>query len=129
MNIKLQDQLLERHSKVLDGCGIECQNGWYVLIDVLCHRIQRYVNACLEKQASIPAYDVQVRAVQVKEKFGGLRFYTNYSDDYVDGLIDLAEELSYNICEACGSMNNVIQTKGWIFTLCQDCLDKHPKGD
>lgn len=61
---------------------------------------------------------------QVKEKFGGLRFYFSGGDDYIEGLVHLAECLSYKICEDCGTTHNVGTTKGWITTLCQDCYEK-----
>ena len=75
------------------------------------------------KRENIPAPYVEI--VQVKEKFGGLRFYINGGDDYIDGMIDLAETMSYKTCETCGSTKNVGRTtKGWISTICKDCLDK-----
>jgi hypothetical protein len=65
----------------------------------------------------------QVKALQVKEKFGGLRFYTSGgNDDYVRGMISMAESLSFRICERCGKMDkDVSATKGWITTICPAC--------
>lgn len=75
------------------------------------------------KKENIPAPKVDI--IQVKEKFGGLRFYIDGGDDSIYGMIDLAENMSYNTCETCGSTKNVGQTtKGWISTICKDCLDK-----
>jgi hypothetical protein len=45
--------------------GFECGDGWYNLLIELCEKIE-----CLTEGTSL-----QVVAVQVKEKFGGLRFY------------------------------------------------------
>ncbi|MEK6883375.1 MAG: hypothetical protein AABY22_27350, partial [Nanoarchaeota archaeon] len=42
-------------------------------------------------------------------------------------MIRLAENMSYNICEQCGSTDNVGQTKGWIYTLCGLCASKDEK--
>ena len=62
----------------------------------------------------------QVVATQVKEKFGGLRFYERgCNKDYA--AISFAESLSYHICEKCGTTKNVGQTDGWIYTRCEDC--------
>lgn len=62
----------------------------------------------------------QVIATQVKEKFGGLRFYERgCNKDYP--AISFAESLSYHICEKCGSTKNVGQTDGWIYTRCEEC--------
>ena len=126
MKIELQDALFKKYPKIFkqrkysikDSCmpwGIECGDGWYGLIDTLCRVIKEYL--------SFRAY-LNVEAVQVKEKYGGLRFYINGGDDYVDGLISFAERLSYMTCEQCGSTEGVTQTKGWVVTLCRKCLLK-----
>lgn len=119
--------------------GIDTGNGWFWLIDQLCASIQQYVNARNEgirirnetqSETEIKESEWQVEAVQVKEKFGGLRFYINGADDMVYGMIHFAERLSYSICETCGTTENVkvggdswISTHGdgWIFTLCDKC--------
>lgn len=58
------------------------------------------------------------RFMQIKEKYGGLRLYGASS------LESLLEDLSYHICEECGSMEEVGQTQGWIKTLCKKCANK-----
>ena len=63
-----------------------------------------------------------VMADQVKEKYGSLRYYTNHGNDYVYGLISMAEYMSYLTCEKCGTTKNVTQNKtGWISSLCPKC--------
>lgn len=64
----------------------------------------------------------QVVAVQVKEKFGTLRFYYDGGDDYVRGLVSMAEWASANICEMCGERGKIRGT-GWVYVAC----DKHVK--
>jgi len=98
--------------------GFEHGDGWYWLLDNLCGSIQSYIDS--NKHLKIP----QVVAMQVKEKFGGLRFYYIGGDKYIDGMVSLAEDMSYNICEVCGSTEHVGQTKGWIETLCKKCAIK-----
>jgi hypothetical protein len=61
---------------------------------------------------------------QIKEKFGGLRFYYSGGNKQIDGLVSLAESMSYMICETCGSTTDVGQTKGWISVQCKECIDK-----
>ena len=68
----------------------------------------------------------QIVATQVKEKFGGLRFYVVGASDKQWTMIELTENLSYHICETCGSTKDVGQTQGWIYTLCKECVDKEP---
>ena len=63
----------------------------------------------------------QVVATQVKEKFGTLNFYYIGGDNMIDGMVWLAENMSANVCEFCGSTNNVGYTEGWISTICEEC--------
>jgi len=74
----------------------------------------------MEPEQKIP----QVVAVQVKEKFGGLRFYYYGGDEYIRGMVSLAESLSYRICEECGVMNELVNRNsvGWIQTTCPCCV-------
>lgn len=63
----------------------------------------------------------QIVAVQVKEKYGGLRFYVERASREQYAVISFAEALSYHICESCGSTKNIGHTQGWITTLCEGC--------
>lgn len=63
----------------------------------------------------------KVEVTQVKEKFGGLRFYIIGGNDEVYDLIDLAENESLKICENCGTKENVTTKGGWLVTLCNKC--------
>lgn len=54
---------------------------------------------------------------QVKEKFGGLRFY---ADPHVDG-IDAIENESETVCEDCGKPGHPEPSPSWILTLCDEC--------
>lgn len=89
--------------------GFDCDDGWYKLIDKLCSSIEKISD--------------KVEVIQVKEKFGGLRFYVINSDKKVEKLIKKAEQDSYKICELCGSRKKVrCQTfESWMQTLCEKC--------
>jgi hypothetical protein len=66
--------------------------------------------------------DFYVKAVQVKEKFGTLRFYIEGGDEEVFGMIKMAEAMSRNVCEITGDIgiNNV-----WIWaTRSPECGGK-----
>jgi hypothetical protein len=65
----------------------------------------------------VPEEVHQVVAVQVKEKFGGLRFYVNGGDEKIHNYISMAESMSYRMCEVCGSPGK-LYTDGWYTTLC-----------
>lgn len=68
---------------------LEISESWYLLIDALCGLIQSY----LMQTPEVGFFHV----VQIKEKFGGLRFYTNSHDPTIDGMIRMAEAYSYHI--------------------------------
>ena len=68
----------------------------------------------------------QIVASQVKEKFGGLRFYVEGATERQHAVIDFVESLSYQVCERCGSMTDIGQTQGWISTVCKECANKYP---
>ena len=62
----------------------------------------------------------QLVAVQIKEKFGGLRFYYEGGDDQIYGMVRMAESWAAVTCEECGAPGES-RSGGWIKTLC----DKH----
>lgn len=68
----------------------------------------------------ITPYVHRVVAQQVKEKFGGLRFYYYGGDAEVSGMVRMAESWAGQTCETCGDPGT-IRHGGWIRTLC----DKH----
>ena len=67
---------------------------------------------------------MQVRAIQVKEKFGGLRFYVDGADNEVYGMITMAEAMSYVTCEQCGNPGSLHHRGGWLKTVCSKCAVK-----
>ena len=83
-------------------------DGWIPLV-------QKLIEEAVEK-----GWDKQI--CQVKEKFGGLRFYINSASDEVFEIIRKYESLSYETCETCGEKGE-LRKGGWLLTLC----DKHYK--
>ena len=71
--------------------------------------------------ARSPDYEI----AQIKEKYGGLRFYasgfSNSCHDDAYRLIAKAENDSYDICEKCGKPGE-LRTVGWFKTLCDECV-------
>ena len=95
--------------------GFSCGNGWYDLIDTLCHLLQFHID-----HNEVP----QIEATQVKEKFGTLCFYFSGGNEYLEGMIDMAEFMSGKICEICGHPGKLRgKRSGWLYTSC----DKHVK--
>jgi hypothetical protein len=88
--------------------GIECNDGWYKLIDDLASKLEPLIK------------DKNYYASQVKEKFASLRFYMSGYTDEMNELIEKAEEESYRTCEACGKPG-ACNGSGWLTVLCEDC--------
>lgn len=94
--------------------GFEHGDGWFKIVDDLCSEITHY---CKSHAIEIP------EVVQVKEKFGGLRFYIGgvHPDhfDNIFGFINKAERVSLKTCEICGKAGKP-NNEGWIKTLCEE---------
>lgn len=103
----------------LMGFGFECGDGWFDLIWKLAEDLERiYKEARL---VIIP--ENPFRVVQVKEKFGTLRFYINFGSDAMHDRIEQAEEESGRTCEVCGKPGE-LRGGFWVRTLCGDCDSK-----
>jgi len=76
--------------------------------------VTRLVNLCEINNVGI---------LQVKEKFGGLRFYVAVASNEVFQEIQRAEKESYTICEECGQPGEP-RPLAWIKTLCVECWGK-----
>lgn len=102
------------------GTWFECGDGWLGLIDELCTNLEA------ECKRSGASYCV----AQVKEKFGGLRFYINttagHREDTLFELEDIYEGKSFKVCEMCGDAGTV-RPSGWVKTLCDVCHEKRNK--
>jgi hypothetical protein len=59
-----------------------------------------------------------VGIIQVKEKWGGLRIYTDYYDEQLEPIIKQVGEESLTICERCGSPASLVQKGAWYQTRC-----------
>ena len=94
--------------------GFSCSDGWFDLIAELSQRI-----ADIAKAAGLTGDDYP-EAVQVKEKFGGLRFYIEGATDEICAAITAAEAKSDETCEVCGRPGKKTNS-GWIRTLCDNC--------
>ena len=110
MKQELQEKLFEKYPVIFrqkdlpmqQTCmcwGICTGDGWYNIVDMLCHAIKHHVEWKQKKDEPVQ----QVEATQVKEKFGGLRFYYKGGDDYISGLVSMAEAMSEVTCAVCGS--------------------------
>jgi len=62
-------------------------------------------------------------AMQIKEKFAGLRFYTSFVNDEINEAIDKAERKSHTTCEKCGAEGK-LRNDSWLVILCDNCYKK-----
>lgn len=96
--------------------GTECDDGW---LEMIAELIRELIDA---------GWTREIR--QIKEKFGGLRFYAGGLNNQCAEIIKKYEERSFTICEVCGSSDNVsLRGRRWVKTLCDQCswpwLERH----
>jgi hypothetical protein len=144
MKPELDAQLCERYPKMMVNrnrsmmettmyWGFECGDGWFNILDQLMGNIQHHIDwkerqrevairfnskAASGEMREVPEEIPQVTVDQVKEKFGTLRFYYTGGDDYIDGLVSMAESMSSVTCETCGNPGKSTGG-GWIKTVCE----------
>ena len=112
--------------------GFACGEGWWPILEKLCSNIQHHIDwkekqrdwairfnstASSEDMRPVPDKILQVTVAQIKEKFGGLRFYYDGGDDKISGMVCMAEAWAGNTCETCGKPGYQ-RSGGWIKTLC-----------
>ena len=78
---------------------------------------------------SIAIIEPNYKIFQIKEKFGGLRYYIDYPSDIskeakeiIFNLIHSAEQQSFTICEICGQQGELSKTNYWFKTRCSVCV-------
>jgi len=89
-----------------------CGPGWLNIIWELCKHIEE------ELEKMTPEQRESFAITDIKEKFGGLRFYC-YGNDAIDEWISKAEDKSYVTCEQCGKPGVTQRVNGWVYTVCK----------
>ena len=102
------DALVEKYSWL--NVYPETPNGWDDIVTEMCEEI----NDWLVENHLADEYVVY----QIKEKFGGLRWYDN--GIIPNEIIDKYEILSEKTCAHCGKPSTHMTT-GWILPLCDEC--------
>ena len=116
----------DRHSSMQSTSmcwGFSCGDGWFDIIWQLSSKLEPLIQKIIKENPNLP----HPRAAQVKEKFGGLRFYMTSASDEIYRLIDEAEELSYRTCESCGAPAEIDDSNYWIKTICEACKSSTSK--
>ena len=103
-------QIEDRLDNEFPGIGlswISCGTGWYPILKKLVQRVLEI--------------DSNIQVLQVKEKFGDIRFYVTPTSDAVNQVIGDFSLLSSTVCESCGTQDGVTKEGGWIKTFCPQC--------
>jgi hypothetical protein len=125
-NDEFTKRMEAKYPKMLSGQygGFAIGKGWYHIIELLFAHIQSHIdwnNARNERYPELCYKPIeQVVVEQIKEKFGGLRFYYRGGNDTIAGMVAMAESFAEHTCETCGDIGKR-RSGGWIRTLC----DKH----
>lgn len=96
--------------------GCDHDDGWFNIIRSMCEAIENH----LKRQDPRPEYEF----VQIKEKFGTLRVYGNGHDEYIAGVIRMAENMSAVTCEVTGRPGRLRKKGFWYRTLCEEQAEK-----
>lgn len=107
--------------RVPDGHGryLSVDAGWYTLV--------------IATDAQLTRLDSHYRVLQIKEKFGTLRYYCQASGDdpdpelldAMDAITDDAERASTLICEHCGALGILHRSRRIrVKTLCNTCAGR-----
>jgi len=96
--------------------GFEVGPGWYDLLENMFN--------------TIALIDINKTVIiqQVKEKFGGLRFYYGHNEiraseeiyDAISFVVRCGESISEHTCEECGEWGKIIGG-GWLYCRCKKC--------
>jgi hypothetical protein len=107
MDAELQNQLYEKYPNQFKNLKyIECGDGWYEIINRCCGVIQHYIDYSTKQGKVIDFY-----WSQIKEKFSLLRMYKYGADDYINGVVNMAESMSGCICEYSGNKGKLRNRK------------------
>ena len=112
---KFAERMEKSYPKMFEGKygGFSVGKGWYPILERLCRNIQQHIEWKNRESEVVP----QVVVEQIKEKFGGLRFYYRGGDAEVSGMVRMAEAWADIACEECGGIGKR-RGGGWVRTLC-----------
>jgi hypothetical protein len=115
-----ENNIIQKYPKTFKSLHyLECNEGWKEIIDEVSAKIEAVNN-----KYSPSSY---IHAAQIKQKFGGLRYYINIEDideqdvKYVYEVIAEAESKSFTVCEVCGQhASSAKDRRYYIETLCDE---------
>lgn len=118
----------ERHDQIFIFF-ISCGTGWKDIVFKLIEDLDRIWTG-YKKKAGRDAW----KLLQVKEKFGGLRFYPEFPEEETTdakarkeqsyAAIDFAETQAWKTCERCGKPGHTTSVHYYIATVCDVCEER-----
>lgn len=106
------EHLLAKYEISRPSCSSELPAGWAYIVDEL---IDDLIELGWDKDLH-----------QVKEEFGGLRFYIGAGSPEVHDRITLAEQSSFKVCIDCGSEDDITRVPGhYILFTCPTCKERY----
>ena len=114
-----ENDIIQKYPKTFKSLHyVECNEGWKEIIDEVSAKIEAVNN-----KYSPSSY---IHAAQIKQKFGGLRYYVSIEDidesdvKYVYDLIAEAEKRSFTVCEFCGAPAKLSKWGYNVETVCDE---------
>lgn len=96
--------------------GFACGDGWFEIIRKMSVKLTALIRS--EKEP-------ELRAIQVRERFGALSFNANIMTGNIKQAIEEAQLESRNVCEVCGGNGELFHKDGQLKTLCVGCGLRH----
>jgi hypothetical protein len=128
-------RLYRKAEEMFSSYGFECNDGWFQLL----YKLSADIEAEAKKFGLDPESDAWPLALQVKEKFGILKFYCQVGDgtdelkpesvgqilsfrpmpgnQNIRALIMQDEQASATMCEQCGQPGELQTAGGWLRTV------------
>ena len=123
------DKLIQEFPVVfqnMDDSGISSlPTGWYNILHNLCEELTPILNEERSKITEDPEQPL-FYVHQIKEKFGGLRFYFMMNTENtelhenIQKLIDIAEDKSYDTCQITGKPGTLCKKGRHFMTLSEE---------
>lgn len=109
--------LYSRSAGQLRDFGIQCEDGWYDIVDRLSAKLEHELVSLAKSGVAESALP---RPVLVKEKYGTLRFHLDQPTPSMRDAIEAAQQESATTCEMCGEPGMMRQGT-WLRVRCDEC--------
>lgn len=98
-------------------------DGWRkVFGERMCEEIKKELDKLPEEDR------LKYRILQIKEKYGYLRWYSNWHTNKISKIVHKYEDLSKQTCIKCGAAATKVSL-GWVSPWCEECAKEVAKFD